>query len=239
MAVAFDAATNATAASNVSSLGWDHSVGTITNGIIIIGAASGSSTALDSSDVPTVDGNNCSLILFRTRDASGGGTAWRLGGWYRVLGSVSAGTLAVSVPAGGNVQVFTGGSMTFSGVHQSTPIGDTDGEDSAGTPDPGTTGTAALTASAGDMVVDFLCQNAQAARDMTRGGSQTERVDCFSSEGGTFPWLKGSSAAGAASVTMSWGNTSGAVNWSHIAFVLQQAAAGGSTPNKSLLLGVG
>jgi len=109
------------------------------------------------------------------------------------------------------------GSMTFDGVHQTTPTGTFVGNDS----DAGgstTTPSVTLSSAAGEVVVDVLGQNFGAS--MTAGGGQTDRWN----QGGSqlFDTGAGSTKAGASSVTMQW-TLDSAQQWTIAAIPLKPA----------------
>lgn len=106
---------------------------------------------------------------------------------------------------------------SFSGCDQADPIGDN--QTASGS---GTSASVAVTAAAGDIVLDYL----QAATStITEDGGQTlEMADLNRS---SF-YMAASRENGAASVTMSWTISSAA--WGIRAFSINQASAAGNTP---------
>ena len=104
-----------------------------------------------------------------------------------------AGTHTVSVTNGADIDELGGGSVSFTGVNQSTSVGTFVGE-SAATSD----GSIDITLATGDLGIDILyCNNSEA----TAGGGQTPRVS-VNSAGTT--WHQMSTEGGTGTVTMSW-----------------------------------
>lgn len=225
MAVELDAAVSAAPTANQTSITWEHTVGEGDNRILLIALASGATNPITDAVAPTVDGDPATLLEFRTRDTTSGGTAWRLGIWYYL--APSTGTVTILHSKGGETQHLLGGSISYSGVDQADPFGDSGGAaDGLSSP---ASFTDDIAAAVGDMVVDFIVQNGQATRELVPGANQTERIDVFSMDNSAVPWLKASDEAGAATVTMSWANVDGAVNWTHYAVALNAASEAGVT----------
>lgn len=223
--VAFDAAVSADPTVNQTSITWEHTVGSGSDRIILIALASGANNPITDAVAPTVDGNPATLLEFRTRDTTSGGTAWRLGIWYYL--APSTGTVTILHNKGTETQHLLGGSISYSGVDQADPFGDSGGAaDGLSSP---ASFTDDIAAAVGDMVVDFIVQNGQATRELVPGANQTERIDVFSMDNSAVPWLKASDEAGAATVTMSWANVDGAVNYTHYAVALNAASGSSDT----------
>ncbi len=121
--------------------------------------------------------------------------------WSLVAPSSGTNNLVVNLNnAGGGTNV---GVMTFTGVDQTTPLG-AFGSASGDA----TSGSATVSSATGDLVIGAVAVK-DINQDLIPGGSQTERWDLFT---GTEANGGGSTAAGAASVNMSWTWTAG-TNW--------------------------
>lgn len=123
---------------------------------------------------------------------------------------------------------IVGGSQSFTGAHQTTPLGTpatASGYDTAP--------SIAVSSATGELVADAVGTEPNNAP--TVGAGQTERWNLGV---GTTVRAAGSTEPGAASVTMSW--TLGATQrWVIIGVSIKPAAAGGSVQQNLLLVGVG
>jgi hypothetical protein len=131
---------------------------------------------------------------------SEGGTGW-LKVWIYRLVNPTSGTANVVVsfstaPAYGGVV----GVATFTGVHQTTPLGTFATATGAGTP-----ASVAVSSATGELVFDTLAVNDGGSKQPAVGGGQTQRWNVFPTSGSV--WGAGSTEPGAATVTMSWTNT--------------------------------
>ena len=125
-------------------------------------------------------------------------------------------TMRVTLSAGDGGGTFVAVS-SFTGVHQTTPLGTV----VTGTGGVGTTPTVTVSAATGDLVVDFLGTK-ETTGNKTPGPGQTERWDGFNGDADG----AGSTEAGAASVVMNW--TGGVTEeWANVAVPLKP---GGGCP---------
>ncbi|MGH9260916.1 MAG: hypothetical protein ACRD08_13630, partial [Acidimicrobiales bacterium] len=115
--------------------------------------------------------------------------------WYLVNPPVGTANVTLTASASRNL---SGGAMTFTGVHQTTPVGT---PDSVGGQSNSTSVT--VSSATGEMVVDVVAQRDPSTMGtLTVGPGQTERYRRDHTN--TNMRIAGSTEAGAASVTMSW-----------------------------------
>lgn len=221
MAVAFDAAVSTPGGVNVSSLAWDHVVGDIANGILLIGIATGSTGASDGTIAPTVDGVDATLLRFQESALD---ATIQLEVWYAL--APSAGTRALNWDRGSTVQFLAATSRSYSGVDQADPFGAEDSSDAQGNP---CTVSDTVAAAVDGMVADWMVQISASAREMLAAVGQTERTTCLPLANANARWLKTSDKPGAASVTTTWANTSGFLSATHYAVALNPASGGTPT----------
>jgi hypothetical protein len=112
----------------------------------------------------------------------------------RVNPTAKTATMRVTLSAGDGGGTFVAVS-SFTGVHQTTPLG----TPATATGGVGTTPTVTVTAATGDLVVDFMGTK-ETTGNKTAGAGQTERWDGFNGDADG----AGSTEAGAASVVMNW-----------------------------------
>lgn len=218
--VAVDAAASASISSG-SSLSWTHTASG-TNRLVIVGV-SWSCDSFTAGACPASPGGVPPTISSITY----GGTAMTPIGSKNVadqeiaqyqLVNPPTGAQTVSVTFSSNVsRPIYGGSVSFTNVNQTTPIG-TFASASGNSSSPSVTVASAV----GEIVIDTLDFDTSAAT-LTVGAGQTQRwKNVFSA----MPWGAGSTEAGAASVTMSW-TANVADNWA-IGAVSVKPAAGSS-----------
>jgi hypothetical protein len=185
-----------------------------TNRLMLVGV----SIAKQSGGAPSVssityNGVNLSFVGSQANsDSLGRVEIWRL-----VAPATGANNVVVTLGAAPDAQ--TVGVMTFTGVHQSTPLGTF-----ASATGDSTSASVTVTSAAGELVFDTLVVESSSDKALAPGAGQTERWDLFQTvknNGG------GSTEAGAASVTMSW-SWSGADKWS-VGGVSIKPAPGGAT----------
>ena len=210
--VAIDAVS--TGVTTASSLTISHTTSG-TNRLMLVGV----SIVRESTGAPTVssityNGVGLSLVGAQaTSDSEGRIEIWRL-----VAPATGANNVVVNLSA--VPQSATVGVMTFTGVHQTTPLGTF-----APALGESTSASVAVTSAAGELVFDTLVLQKTADVDFVPGAGQTERWDLFQGPGSANGG--GSTEAGAASVTMSW-SWSGTDKWA-IGGVSIKPAPGGAT----------
>lgn len=194
MAVAFDATSHSSTASDTSTLSWAHTcTGSDRLLVVIVTLANTSARTVSS-----VTYNGVGLTF--SHGVSAGDVAnLRSELWYVIAPATGSNTIAIT--ASGDCEVLAGGGVSVTGAHQVTPLADTDSGSSTGA----TSASLTLTSAADGLVVDGLCSYANA--NFTVGADQTERWNAESGvspgEGFTIDYA-GSTEPGAASVTMSW-----------------------------------
>jgi len=210
--VAIDAVS--TGVTTASSLTISHTTSG-TNRLMLVGV----SIVKETVGAPTVssityNGVGLSLVGAQaTSDSEGRIEIWRL-----VAPATGANNVVVNLSA--VPQSATVGVMTFTGVHQTTPLGTF-----APALGESTSASVAVTSAAGELVFDTLVLQKTADVDFLPGAGQTERWDLFQGPGSANGG--GSTEAGAASVTMSW-SWSGTDKWA-IGGVSIKPAPGGAT----------
>lgn len=209
MAVAFDAAV-ARNQNAVSSDSWSHTCTGSDRYLVVaigVGCAQGMTVSV------TYNGVSMSSIGLYNNTTFGSGAAGKAQLFGLVAPATGANTVAVTYSAGSNV----GGaaSISYTGVHQTSPVGTAGtntGQNNIGS-------TVTITDSVtGDMVVSaIVCDGSSSG--LTAGDTQRMSEAASGYQGGA------SDAAGAASVAMDWSWTS-SVAFAHVAVALKQVSAG-------------
>jgi hypothetical protein len=187
-ALAFDATSSTTA--NGNPVSWSHTTVSQTDGLIVVGISLFQETP-DDTVVTAVSYGGFSLTKIRhdvrSRDA-------RSELWYRIGTLSGAQTVSVTMDA---AQKIVAGAVSFTGAHQTSPIGNHNGANAFSD-----IATVTLASAAGEIVVDTVA--VQRSLTLTVGSGQTERWNATSGPGAQQITGGGSTEAGAASVTMSW-----------------------------------
>ncbi len=178
-----------TGASSAATLSWQHTIGSASNRILIVGVAIGGST---SPTVSSVTWNGTALT--QVTSGSVNGTNCRAEMWYLLNPGTGVGK-TITVTLSGSAR-FTAGAVVFAGVHQTTPF-DTFSSATGNSTAPSVAATSAAT----DVVIDVLA--AAGTPTATAGAGQTSEWTQVTS-GGTNVRGAGSIEVGAASVTMSY-----------------------------------
>jgi MSHA biogenesis protein MshP len=187
--IAFDAAANSPLLSNLTSGSWSHTTGG-TNRYLVVGLSgydlsdSTASVTVTYAGVPMTklgglqNVNDDNVVL-----------------WGLVNPALGTNTVQVSnIPA--NYSQLGGGSVSFTGVHQTTPTGTL-----ASTPFP-TTGTVNITLANGDMGVDILYSSGNpVGTPPSPGAGETART---SQTTGGSTYFRMGTEAGSGTVTMNW-----------------------------------
>ena len=177
----FDASSSRSGTGTTQS--WSHTIGSGSNRVLIV------TTSSVNEQANSVTFNGAALTLVgRQVDAD---NASRISIWYRVNPATGPGTIQVTFA--GSAEGKTMGASSWSGVHQSVPVG-------AFASASGTSGTPSVTVASavGEVVVDAVSN--EGGGSITVHPSQVERWNAtlLDVSGGH------SSEAGATSVTMSW-----------------------------------
>jgi len=181
------------AAVDGSSLSWQHTVDPGSDRILVVGV---SLRKNDKSVTSITYGGSGGFVQAGTQ--VGPGADHRVEIWYRLMPAV--GTATVQVNLSGTTDVVAG-STSFTGVHQSTPVGTF-----AGAGDTSMTPSVGVSSAAGELVLDVLSFNGDVGA-VTVGSDQTQRWSNSSGTGDGDDFGAGSTEGGQSSVTMSWSAT--------------------------------
>ena len=209
-AIALDNTAHAVSAGgNVGSLTFTHTVGAGSARILIVGVS------LHSRNATVAAVTYGGVALTQAGTIATGSNANRADIWYLLAPTPTTNGSIVVTPSASTA--ISAGSISFTGVQQAAP---------AFTSATNSTATATLTVTnaVGDVIVDTVSANGDAGT-LTPGGSQTQRWNEFSgvSGDGNEVISGGSTAAGAASTTMSWTISTGNKPWSMGAVTLAPA----------------
>lgn len=141
----------------------------------------------------------------------------------------TTGTNNVSVSVSGSVFEIGYGSVSFTGAHQSAPLGTAvtaTGSD--------TTPTATVSSASGELVVDTI--TIVHSGTLGVGAGQTSRWNAVGTSG--FTKYAGSTEPGAGSVTMSWTNSTSQA-WASVAVPIKPSSGASAVVPTRLLMGVG
>ncbi len=196
------------ASTSASSLTWSHTVGSGSNGILIVSIATRDSAGGTVSSI-TYGGTALTFIGADTSSK----THAEL--WYLKAPATGTANIVVNLTSAEN---FVAGATNFFGVNQTTPYGSVTTGNGSGDP------SLIVASATGELVVDAV-----ADRDVdseTIGAGQTALWVTKNGTGSNDAWGGSSSEAGAASVTMSWTTTgAGAGEWAAVAVSLKAAPA--------------
>ncbi|MDO8537004.1 MAG: hypothetical protein Q7R94_02040, partial [bacterium] len=164
-AIAFDAASSAAASTAASSLTFPHTVASGNSRLLIVGV-----TIADTSNaVATVTYGGTSMISLGVASRGAGKPEVSL--WYLVAPATGANNVVVTLTSGQTDRMMAG-AVSFTNVHQSTPVGTFFSAASKASPATvGVTGT-----NLGDVVIDIIGNMDPAAGNtLAVGANQTER----------------------------------------------------------------
>lgn len=239
MAVAFDVGNKSTVGATVSSISYTGpTVGTLTDGLVAVsvqvrGASSDANTAVSSG---TYAGNAMTIDRNQLASDSGGAAgSLRAAILHRVNPGSGAQTVVVNFTGTVNhATVYTG---SFSGVDQSSPVGNTTGAGDATNSSPTSTiSTSITTTGANSALVDSIYH--KIGTSLTRGASQNLiSTESFPNGGGDTSDASYKLVAAAGATSMSWTLT-GNDGWVHAVVEFKQTAAAVTTRHLGLL-GVG
>lgn len=229
--VTVDATSEGTKGEWVADISWNHTTGSLTNGIIVVSAC----TYYTYPAEVTYDAGALSNTINST--AAGAYNQDYSSLWWKV--APASGTKEIVITGESNEYIM-GGAVTASNVDQSTPFHSGSPVTATGTKAtgyaPGTAATVNVTSASGELVVDAASGVTQyAGWELTVGSGQTAYLvdsDSANSAG------CGSYEAGAASVTMSWSYDYGVV-WCIVAAAIKEAGAAAAVVKELSLLGVG
>lgn len=213
MAVSVDSRNAGTSSASAASLTWSHTVGAISNGILLVMPQCSSATGVTISSVVWDDGG-ANTALTRKGQKQDSGTGWAEI-WY--LLSPAPGTKNIKVTYSAAV-ACTAGSASYSGVDQATPFNAASPQSASGTT---ATATVDITSAGGELVIDSVNDNENTIDTLVVGGGQTtiHNITVSNNTAGA-----SSEEAGAASVTMSWTGLTLSAPWAIIGVSLRPAA---------------
>lgn len=203
------------AAATGTSLSWSHTC-TGSNLLLVVGVAVGIATDTGITASVTCNGNamNTSALFKVESDGQHSHTAGYIQMFYFAGPNVGSNSIAVSTSSSVDI---TAGSISFTGVDQTTPVGTpvTASDDNTGGTKPP---TATVSSAAGNMVVDALCYG-QAIDGATGTLQWVNSTPNFNSAAGN---AAQSTYAGASSVTIGY-NTSGLDWWGLVGVSINSA----------------
>ncbi|MEC5387334.1 DUF4347 domain-containing protein, partial [Uliginosibacterium sp. H3] len=208
MAISLDAVSSSATSGNATSLTWSHTVGSGSNGILIVEIALRYNAGASS----VTYGGTALTKLSSVTDGGGIVTAEL---WYLKAPASGTKSIVVTLPT---THEFVAGATSFFNVNQTTPFGTAATNDGSGT-------TASVTASSasGEIVVAVAASRQNSSSSV--GSGQTE---LWTEQNGTLSadaWGSTTSKAGAASVASSW--TISSSEWAATAVSLK------ATPNNA------
>src|SRR5438876_1626661 len=200
-----------------SSISWSHTTSG-TNRLLVVGVSWAASSALTVSSVTygvqtmtsigsAVNGTNAGMQLFYLPES---------------LLPASGTADNVTVNMSSSASELVGGSITFTGVNQTTPVGIF-----ASATGSSTAASVTVPSNTGETVIDTVATKIKTAP--TVGGGQTQQWNPGSTQGQG--WGAGSTKPGASSVTMSWTVANGA--WAIGAVGIKPAAGCSSVPDSN------
>lgn len=193
MAVAFDAVGPDATGADVNSsatLSWNHTCSG-SNRLLVVSVSMGNSP--DTSITTSVTYNGVSMTSLTAPVHGNSGTAGYVQLFYLVAPATGTNTVAVTVST--SVDAITGGSVSFTGVNQSTPLNGT--TTNTGT---GTSASVSVTTNTNDMIVDGIC----CGNGFNTGSTQTNRWLRFNDSNTSAGSGAQSTATGSGSVTMGY-----------------------------------
>ncbi len=190
-AVAIDTSTNGGELNGTGEHTWSHTVGSGSNKYLVVGLSGwDGGTDFDAAIDVTVTYNGIPMTNIGFAGAAGQNG---VGFWGLI--DPPTGIHTVSVTNAGTIEQLRGGTISFTGVSQTAPVGTFVGEDGAVSD-----GSVDITLAEGDLGLDALyCLNLGGP---SIGAGQTERVSVDGN--GAQEWHKMSTEGGSGTVTMSW-----------------------------------
>jgi hypothetical protein len=192
--IAIDHTTTPTSSGNISSLTWAHTVGSGSNGILIVEVAIHEDKHNES--VASVTYGGQALTRLEALNSSNNVDAEM---WY--LLAPMAGTANVVVTLNGDATEVVANATDYFGVNQATPFGNH--TSTAGT---SAAPSATIASATGQLVIDNVAYYNDMS-PLTRGAGQTQLWSNSTGGGGGDAFGIGSYKTGAASVTMSWSSS--------------------------------
>ena len=224
--LAFDAASSAEAIAPASgALSWSHTA-TGSDRAVFVGAAHYEGPGASSYQITTYAGVNMTEIWDEITGQAAPNNDIAHQGNSLVAPTTGAQTVATDLTVAGSKDYLSGGAISMTGVHQTTPTGTSARASGTGT----TASVTAADAVSGDLVVDSILGWTDSAGTLTIGANQTER-NAQDWAPGNILRFKQSSQAGADGGVMSWTwtNPNPDVGWILGAIAFKPLAAAGAT----------
>ena len=194
MAVVFDAASSAT--NSLVTLTYSHTVTTAANRLLIV-------TMHESDSQVAIVSATYAGVAMTALLAQNTSTVARTELWYLIAPATGANDVVVVYA---DIFGHSSGAASFSGVNQTTPIGNTNTNSGQAT-----VISTVIASVVGNMVYDALGSHSNVT--FTPGAGQTERFDINGDNGSD---SAGSTEPGAASVTMSWSDIVAGKFWAQV-----------------------
>ncbi len=206
--ITVDASSSATI--SASTLTWAHTVGSGSNRFLVVGV----SIRNAGNTVSGVTYGGAALTFIGARNNHD--DAVRTEMWYRAAPAVGTANVVITLTGGAKM---VGGAVSFFGVSATAPLGTfvANNSTNTGTDNP----SVVVTSAAGELIISALSTQGSAGT-VTPLAGQTQRWNLFYGTSGGDPAGFGSTAPGAASVTMGWTKT-GTAKWAIGAVALKPA----------------
>jgi len=218
--VQFVNASSGQSGTTTTSFAFPHTVSAGTDRVLIVGGAIRAGAPVNFTNM-TYNGIALTRILGVT-----GADDVRAELWYLINPPVGTFDVRLTASASRNL---AGGAMTFTGVHQTTPIGT---PDSAGGQSNSTSVT--VTSAPGEMVVDVVAQRDPGTMGTLTAGPLPQAEQYRRDHTNTNMRIAGSTEVGAASVTMSWTFT---LDPRHAQVAVPLKPSGAAPPAPNLTIG--
>jgi uncharacterized repeat protein (TIGR01451 family) len=201
---------SSSATANASTLTWAHTIGSGSDRVLVVGV----SIRNAGRQVSGVTYGGAPLTFIGARNNHDNTVRTEM--WFQTAPTVGTANVVVTLTRSARM---VGGAVSFFGVSASAPLGTFVANNSTdnGTDDP----SVVVTSAAGEMIVSALSTQGSAGT-VTPLAGQTQRWNRFYGTGGGDAAGFGSTAPGAASVTMGWTKT-GTARWAIGAVPLQPA----------------
>lgn len=221
MSITVDARATGGTGAGVASLTWNHTVGSLTNGILTVESTSADAANGKASTVQwDAAGTPVSLTNLGQKNDSAAQSWAEI--WY--LKAPASGTKQVKITFTGTLSTAQSGSASYDGVDQTTPWNAASPQSTNGTAP--TQPSLTVTTAAGEQVVDALVDNESAGADtLVPGGSQNTIFN--TTQAGNDAGGASDKAAAGTSTSISWSGVGSGSPWAYIAGSMRPASATG------------